>query len=283
MIARAIALAFLAVATRLAAQPRAAVVHGDSGSVAVWSENDSTWVYITRPHGNAAISVNALDVPRVVDSAARAVGIQPDSVRVLRDPPPLTETFTAHKVDRYARQKPGNPRPQYPDQLRAKFEAGSIITQFIVDSIGRPVMGSFKVLVSDHRLFTLAVLAALPDLRFEPAQFEGRPVPELEQLKFVFGPLPGELSVRGIDGSPFKSSCRPRPSRETSPNTRGSFEKHASMGIDLSTVRILKSTHPLFALAVYQKIPSMRFEPARIGARPVKELVQQPYNFSLLR
>ena len=53
--------------------------------------------------------------------------------------------------------------------------------------------------------------------------------------------------------------------------------------VELSSVRVLKSTNPLFALAVYQKMPAMRFEPAQVGGRHVKEIVQQPYNFNLER
>jgi hypothetical protein len=53
--------------------------------------------------------------------------------------------------------------------------------------------------------------------------------------------------------------------------------------IDLSTVRMLKSDHPLLGLAVYRALPDMRYEPARLGGRPVREIIIQPYAFNLSR
>lgn len=53
--------------------------------------------------------------------------------------------------------------------------------------------------------------------------------------------------------------------------------------IDISTFRVLRSDHAMFEQAVRSALPRMRFFPAEIGGRKVKQLVQQPFAFSLQR
>jgi hypothetical protein len=48
---------------------------------------------------------------------------------------------------------------------------------------------------------------------------------------------------------------------------------------DTTTLRIVEATHPEFAKAVRDALPFMRFRPARIGERTVRQLVQQPFYF----
>lgn len=50
---------------------------------------------------------------------------------------------------------------------------------------------------------------------------------------------------------------------------------------DTTTLRILEATHPDFAKAVRDALPWMRFRPARIGNRSVRQLVQQPFYFQV--
>jgi protein TonB len=52
---------------------------------------------------------------------------------------------------------------------------------------------------------------------------------------------------------------------------------------DPSTFKVLKSSHDLFANAVKQALPNMRFIPAEVGGRKVKQLVQQPFGFAIQR
>ena len=53
--------------------------------------------------------------------------------------------------------------------------------------------------------------------------------------------------------------------------------------VDITTFRVLSSTHDLFTQAVRQHLATARFFPAEIGGRRVKQLVQQPFNFALTR
>ena len=56
-------------------------------------------------------------------------------------------------------------------------------------------------------------------------------------------------------------------------DTTGRFES--------GSFKVLKSSHDLFTAAVKNALPQMRFYPAEVGGRKVKQLVQQPFTFSL--
>lgn len=51
--------------------------------------------------------------------------------------------------------------------------------------------------------------------------------------------------------------------------------------VELETVQVIESTHPAFAVAVQATLPRMRFSPARVGARAVRQLVEFPVQFRI--
>lgn len=51
--------------------------------------------------------------------------------------------------------------------------------------------------------------------------------------------------------------------------------------IDMSTVQVTSATHKLFAKAVLDAMPKMKYRPARIGDRAVRLLVQQAFWFKI--
>jgi periplasmic protein TonB len=53
--------------------------------------------------------------------------------------------------------------------------------------------------------------------------------------------------------------------------------------VEMGSVKVLKTSHDLFTNAVRQFLQSARYYPAEIGGRKVKQLVQQPFNFTLTR
>ena len=53
--------------------------------------------------------------------------------------------------------------------------------------------------------------------------------------------------------------------------------------VDMSTFEVLKTTDPAFSDAVRAAVPTLGFKPARVKGRAVKQLVQQPFTFSLAR
>jgi len=52
---------------------------------------------------------------------------------------------------------------------------------------------------------------------------------------------------------------------------------------EMSTFKVLKSSHELFTQSVRNVLPQMRFYPAEIGGRKVKQMVQQPFTFALTK
>ena len=81
----------------------------------------------------------------------------------------------------------GNTPPRYPEQMRARQTDGAVLTSFIVDTAGRIDANTIRVLESTNDVFTGAVRAALPSMRFAAAQIDGKKVKQLVQLPFVFG------------------------------------------------------------------------------------------------
>jgi protein TonB len=77
-------------------------------------------------------------------------------------------------------------RPRYPDILKSAGVEGEVLAQFVVDTTGRVEPGSFKVLKATHALFETAVRAALPGMRFIPAEVGNKRVRQLVQQPFVF-------------------------------------------------------------------------------------------------
>lgn len=51
---------------------------------------------------------------------------------------------------------------------------------------------------------------------------------------------------------------------------------------DTSTIHILKSAHPLFVQSVRTAIPGMRFSPAMVQGRKVRQIVEQQFQFRMM-
>jgi periplasmic protein TonB len=50
---------------------------------------------------------------------------------------------------------------------------------------------------------------------------------------------------------------------------------------EMSSLKILKSSHDMFTNSVRSALPQWRFLPAEVGGRKVRQLVQMPFNFTL--
>lgn len=51
--------------------------------------------------------------------------------------------------------------------------------------------------------------------------------------------------------------------------------------VEINTFKVLKTSHELFAAAVRSALPGMRFIPAEVGNKRVRQLVQQPFVFAI--
>jgi protein TonB len=96
------------------------------------------------------------------------------------------QPYFEFQVEKQVAPHANNPTPRYPDMLRSANVEGEVLAQFVVDTTGRADMSTFKVLKSSHDLFTNAVRAALPNMRFYAAEIGGRKVKQLVQMPFQF-------------------------------------------------------------------------------------------------
>lgn len=62
-----------------------------------------------------------------------------------------------------------------------------------------------------------------------------------------------------------------------------SFVVDTTGRVDLSSVQVVRASHALFAAAVRNALPRMRFIAAEIGDRKVRQLVQQPFTFAIAK
>jgi protein TonB len=88
--------------------------------------------------------------------------------------------------------------------------------------------------------------------------------------------------------SPYPGNSAPRyPDMLRSANVEGEvlaqFVVDTTGRADMSTFKILKSTHDLFTNAVKSALPNMKFYPAEVGGKHVKQLVQMPFQFNLTK
>jgi len=219
-------------------------------------------------------------------------------------------------------------------------------------------MKEFKVLKSTHDIFTAAVRAVLPNMKFYPAEVGGRKVKQLVQMKkdeppppdkppppeIVAAPPPpkgfqvltapikipevlpdidlskkvtdeNDFTGKGVVGgigkgvvggtgpvgdqtyfefqvekqvAPAPGNGGPRyPDMLRSANVEGEvlvqFVVDTTGRVEMSQFKVLKSSHDLFTNSVKAFLGGARFYPAEIGGRKVKQLVQQPFNFTLTR
>jgi len=108
-----------------------------------------------------------------------------DAVRPLA-PPVKDGIYTPDLVDEAASPRPGNPKPRYPEPLRAAGVEADVNVQFVVDSTGRVDEPSIKFVTHVHELFMDAIRMSLRRSRFFPARFGGLVVPQLVQQEFRF-------------------------------------------------------------------------------------------------
>ena len=222
-------------------------------------------------------------------------------------------------------QAPGSAAPRYPEILKSAGVSGVTIVQFVVDTTGRPILETVKVVRSSHQLFTNAVQSALPGLHFLPARVASRNVKQLAQMVYGFevqgfpprdtvvvpeGSVPTfKVVVTGINRLPTQGSLQLRapgslnlPSDAQVVPAPGSaaprypeiLKRAGISGVTVvqlvvdttglaipSTQKVVRSDHALFVQSVQNALPGLRFLPARVGGRNVKQLAQMIYRFEV--
>ena len=94
--------------------------------------------------------------------------------------------FSELQVDRPVALSKGAPSPEYPAALRSAGVTGELTAEFVVDTLGRVVAGSLRIIGSEQPGFSEAVRRVLPEYRFRPAEYGGRKVRQLVRVPFRF-------------------------------------------------------------------------------------------------
>lgn len=130
------------------------------------------------------IATAAACTSRITEGSA---GPQP-SPAASPQPLEVRQPYFEFQIEKPAQLASDSPRVPYPDELLPQRTVGTVLAQFVVDTLGRVEPTTLKVLRSDAPAFTQAVKAGLSSLRFLPAEIGGRKVKQLVQLPFEFTP-----------------------------------------------------------------------------------------------
>jgi TonB family protein len=239
-----------------------------------------------------------LTAPRPKASPTEVVSTAPTKVP--------SGVYFEFQVEKAVSQKANN-TVQYPADLKAAKVEGEVLAQFVVDESGRAQPSTFKVLKSSHAQFAEAIRTALPTMEFNPALVGGRAVKQLVQQPFMFAISKDEATSTG----PTPAGARTMELKDPKPLYEFKIQKMATLlpnvgaprypdalrsagiegevsaqyvvdtlgMVDAGTLKILSSTDPAFTEAVRASLPSVRFSPAEVDGRKVKQLVSMPYVF----
>jgi protein TonB len=94
--------------------------------------------------------------------------------------------MTEFMVDSAAVRYENSAAPAYPESMLRKHIEGSVIVQYVVDTLGHADTLTFRVVSATHVEFARAVKSTLPYMRFRPAVMANRLVPQLVQQPFSF-------------------------------------------------------------------------------------------------
>lgn len=148
-----------------------------------------TW----RIAGASAACVIALALASASPIAGQAPTTQLADTVGKPKPTVTKQPYFEFQVEKPVQLASGSANPVYPVALKAANVSGVVLAQFVVDTLGRAETFTFKVLKSDHQLFTEAVKNVLPGLRFIPAEVGGRKVKQLVQQPFTFSTSKSEV------------------------------------------------------------------------------------------
>jgi len=99
---------------------------------------------------------------------------------------PSGKVYVDADVDREVQRDPTSAAPEYPPYLMENHIEGSLTVEFVVDTTGGADSTSLKVIHSSHPAFEQSLRAALPRMRFVPAELGGRLVRQWVRQEFRF-------------------------------------------------------------------------------------------------
>ncbi|MBA3889008.1 MAG: TonB family protein [Gemmatimonadaceae bacterium] len=216
-----------------------------------------------RPHsipiGSLVASVVlhiTLSVPAWKGTPAAAVLAAPESFisRALFLPPPdrlLSRSAGAERLSWVAVGAVGGPGFFMPDAPRASTFGGDMLARVAPAQAGRTEIegASSDVVIGNDTAYSILQVDEMVTRHSD----SGAPF------------YPGDLLQRSVEGS-----------------VRVRYVVDATGRVDTSAVRVLRSTHPQFTSAVLEALTRMRFQPATIASTPVRQVVEQDFDFRIV-
>lgn len=95
------------------------------------------------------------------------------------------QVFYEFEVEKPVRETTNSSRPQNSAALRKLGLSGQVYAEFVVDTLGRAVPESLRILFSSHPLLSQVIRTSLENLRFECAEKGGRKVRQMVRQRFV--------------------------------------------------------------------------------------------------
>jgi TonB family protein len=109
--------------------------------------------------------------------------------KAIEEQPPIQlgdSIMTEIQVDSAVVRYENSAAPAYPESMLRRRIEGSVIVQYVVDTLGHADTLTFRVISATHADFARAVKNTLPFMRFRPAVMANRHVPQLVQQPFSF-------------------------------------------------------------------------------------------------
>jgi TonB family protein len=235
--------------------------------------------------------------PYLLFGAALAVALMPWNIALWLQ---IKRLRLAIELDCDARVLKSHPRPErYGMLLLTIAQRRSLVPSAFAPMLSEPASHLERRIAAMHPTRIVRVSAALggglallglgfactlrsPDGLTGPRQAPQRATgPVRVYDSTTFREFQVEQPVQNVAGNPA-----PRyPDSLRAANVEGEvlaqFVVDTSGHADISTFKALKETHPMFTSAVISALPNMKFDPARVGDRKVKQLLQMPFQFSL--
>jgi protein TonB len=136
-------------------------------------------------HRNLTLPI-PIEVPRFIPPPSPDTPFDPADFRGLGDPAPVVgrdsvppvrrvrEWYALDVVEERPEVVPGTClAPRYPELLRQAGLTGSVVLEFVLDTLGRAERGSLRVVRSAHPLFEAAAREAVVTCRFRPGRIRG--------------------------------------------------------------------------------------------------------------
>lgn len=268
---RRIAIAFLSLATPLALQAqtlkrpigtlrsgdmRIEVAATDAGYVSIWAFQGVKRVLQNVPE--SAVEPWVAQTRHMLDSSVRVTGRDelelggPYLGDVSRETTMLTRTQTSS----------------------ASIIRVSIADDYSINHVFR------RITRSDADSLLSYVTRAAREARSLASKRDGQPSAGTvaEQTYFDFQVERQVTTVPGQPGPQYPDALK---AAHVEGEVLAQFVVDATGRADLSTFKVIKSTHELFTAAVRESVARTTFTPAEVGGRKVRQLVQMPFQFNL--